>query len=259
MKRYLYFSLTPEALIASMLPPHEFGNYQAVGSKKRTRGQSIFFEVDINLVGTHFSLKTIEEKCVPDANGELKKSVYLSIYRVLEHLPLAALKNLYLATDDGRVLELQKSECKAVDDVGGLHLYQELCPVVPRIASSLAPANFMKFVTDTTKPISVPKLVFVDLRLDGLAEDPENGSVEDLPYKNVAHLRDCLLQVKKIGSKKTKTVIRVFKSDLLYRTCKNGFFVGDQDTLFCYHFPTQAELQDNHYAWWRSSLTVGFS
>jgi len=259
MKRYLYFSLTPEALIASMLPPHEFGNYQAVGSKKRTRGQSMFFEVDTNLVGSHFSMKTMEEKCVPDNDGNLKKSVYLSIYRVLEHLPLESLKNLYLATDDGRVLELAKSEYKAAEQAGGLHLYQELCPVVPRIASNLAPVDFMKFVTDTSKPISVPKLVFVDLRLDRLAEDPENGIAEDLPYKNMAHLRDCLLQVNKDDLKKTKTVIRVFKGDLLYRTCKNGFFVGDQKTLLYYHLPTQAELQENHYAWWRSSLTIGFS
>lgn len=43
MKRYLYLSLLPEALIASMLPPEEFGNYLAVGTKKRTRGQAIFF------------------------------------------------------------------------------------------------------------------------------------------------------------------------------------------------------------------------
>ena len=259
MKRYLYFSLTPEALIASMLPPHEFGNYQAVGSKKRTRGQSMFFEVDTDLVGSHFSMKTMEEKCVPDANGALKKSVYLSIYRVFEHLPIAALKSLYLATDDGRVLELNKSEYKADEQEGGCHLYQELCPVVPRIASSLAPADFMKFVTDTSKPISVPKLVFVDLRLDGLADDPKNGTTEDLPYKNLDHLRDCLLQVNKDDPKKTKTVIRVFKGDLLYRTCKNGFFVGDQETLHYYHLPTQAELQEDHYAWWRSSLTIGFS
>lgn len=33
MERYLYLSITPEALISSMLPPAEFGNYQAVGTK----------------------------------------------------------------------------------------------------------------------------------------------------------------------------------------------------------------------------------
>jgi hypothetical protein len=215
--------------------------------------------VDPNLAGSHFSMKTMEERCVPDASGKLKRSVYLSIYRVLEHLPLNSIKNLYLATDDGRVLELQQSEYKTAEHDEGLNLYQQLCPVVPRIASNLPPADFMKFVTDTSKPVSVPKLVFVDLRLDNLADDPEHGIAEDLPYRNIDHVRDCLLQVKKEEGKKTKTVIRVFKGDLLYRTCKNGFFVGDQNTLLYYHLPNQAELQENHYAWWRSSLTIGFS
>lgn len=259
MQKYLYLSLTPEALIASMLPPHEFGNYLAVGTKKRTRGQAIYFEVNPELVGDKFPMKRMEEKCVPDENGKLKRSVYLSIYRTLENLPLNSLKNLYLATDDGRVLELEQSEYKTEEEEGSLHLYQQLSPVVPRIASSLAPPEFMKLITDTTKPVSVPKLIFVDMVLNDLATDPANGSVDNLPYKNIDHVRDCLLRIKREKDKPTKTVIRLFKGNLLYRTCKNGFFVGDQETLLFYKFPTQADLQENHYAWWRSSLTIGFS
>ncbi|MDZ7762847.1 MAG: hypothetical protein U5K00_00250 [Melioribacteraceae bacterium] len=100
MKKYVYLSLTPEALIASMLPPHDFGTYMAVGTKKRTRGQAIFFEVDQDKLNSHFPLDLIEKRCVPQENGKPKRSVYLSIYRVLEHTPLDALKNLYLTTDE---------------------------------------------------------------------------------------------------------------------------------------------------------------
>lgn len=259
MQKYLYLSLTPEALIASMLPPSDFGNYLAVGTKKRTRGQAIFFEVDQDLVGDHFPMERME-KCVPDENGKPKRSVYLSIYRVLEHLPLEALKNLYLVTDDGRVLEIEKSVFKPeADEEFHLHLYQQLCPVVPRIASSLEPKEFMKFVTDQSHPVSVPKLIFVELNLNGLAEDPQNAPADNLPYKNIDHVRDCLLRVKYDKEKPTKTVIRVFRGDLVYRTCKNGFFVGDQNTLLYYPLPTQEELQEKYYPWWRSSLTIGFS
>ena len=45
MKTYLYLSLFPEALVASMLPPDDFETYLAVGTQKRTRGQAMFFEV----------------------------------------------------------------------------------------------------------------------------------------------------------------------------------------------------------------------
>ncbi len=46
MTVHLYLSLIPEALIASMLSPEEFGAYYAVGTQKKSRGQAIFFEID---------------------------------------------------------------------------------------------------------------------------------------------------------------------------------------------------------------------
>ncbi len=256
MQNYLYFSLTPEALIASMLPPKEFGNYFAVGTKKRTRGQAMFFEVDINKVGDQFPIEQIDKRCVPHSDGTPKRSVYLSIYRVLEHLPLEALKDLYLVTDDGRVLSLQQSEYKKVED-NNLHLYQELSPVTPRIASGYSPDEFLNHVTDTSQPVSVPKLVFVELNLNSLAVDPRSGSVHDLPYPNIDHLRDCLVGLLDKPSKATKTVIRTFYGELFFRTCTNGFFVGDNENLLYYPIPSIEEMTNKYYAWWRSALNVG--
>lgn len=240
-----------------MLSPEEFGNYLAIGTKKRTRGQAIFFEVDPDFNSDYFPLKNIDEKCVPHSDGTPKRSVYLSIYRALEHIPLNKLKNLYLVTDDGRVLELAQAEFKQ-DDNSELHLYQQVVPVNPRIASNLNPKEFMQFVTDTSHPISVPKMVFVDLILNDLSRDPQNAQINDLPYPNIDHLRDCLIGLKKEPGKKSKTVIRYFQGDLLYRTCKNGFFVGDKSTLLYYPLPSKEEMEEKHYIWWRSALTVGF-
>lgn len=257
MKRYLYLSLTPEALIASMLEPEEFGNYLAVGTKKRTRGQAIFFEVDPDFESDFFPLKDIEERCVPHKDGTPKRSVYLSIYRVLEHLPLDKLKNLFLTTDDGRVLRLEKGEFTCKKDVE-LHLYQQLCPVTPRIASDLDPEKFMKTVTDTSKPVSVPKLIFLDLVLHDLANDPVAGNVDNLPYLNIDHLRDCLVGIQVKKEKPTKTVIRYMQGNILYRTIRNGVFVGDQNTFIYYPFPSKEDLENKYYTWWRSALTLGF-
>lgn len=257
MKRYLYLTLTPEALIASMLPPEEYGNYLAVSTKKRNRGQAIFFEVDESLLGDAFPLEKADKKCVPDEKGKPKRSVYLSIYRTLENIPLKALKNLYLVTDDGRVLELEKGEYNA-EEVKELHLYQQLCPVTPRIASLYAPTQFVEFITNTEQPVSVPKIVFVELMLNGLANDPESAPGENLPYSNVDHLRDCLKEMRKDESKPTKTVFRFFQSDLLYRMIKNGFFVGEGKEFVYYPFPSKEELESKYYSWWRSALTVGF-
>lgn len=257
MKRYLYLSLLPEALIASMLPPEQFGNYLAVGTKKRTRGQAMFFEVDPDFESNYLNLSNIENLCKPHPDGTPKRSKYFSIYRVLEHIPLDKLKNLYLATDDGRVLELQKAEYSPKQDTK-LRLYQQLCPVNPRIASSLEPKEFVNFITNTKNPVSVPKIVFVQLGLNDLASDPVNGSDENLPFPNIQHLRDCLTELKLAKDKPTKTVIRFMQGDLLYRTIKNGFYVGDQNNFLFYKFPSLDQLENEYYTWWRSALVLGF-
>lgn len=258
MNRYLYLSLTPEALISSMLPPEDFGNYLATGTKKRTRGQAIFFEIDQEIVKDMLPLDYIEKRCVPQENGRPKSSVYLSIYRVLETVPLIAYKSLFLTTDDGRVLELNKGEYKKVE-ARGLHLYQELAPVNPRIASTLPPAEFGKSITSGLEKVTVPSIVFVELELDDLAIDPEFGSAENLPYPNVQHLRDCLMILNVEKDKTMKTIMRFFNRDLFFRTIKNGFFVSDKSKLLYYPFPSVEELERKHYAWWRSANTIGFN
>ena len=177
---------------------------------------------------------------------------------ILENLPLAALGNLYLTTDDGKVLELERENYEEKSTGRELHLYQEFLPVNPRIASNLNPRAFCKFVTDTSHPVSVPRLAFAEMKLNGLSSDPIKASADDLPYPNIDHLRDCLVGLEENPSRPTKTVIRYWKGDVLYRTIKNGFFVGDQKDLIYYHFPEKDELENQYFTWWRSALTVHF-
>ena len=46
MKTHLYFSLLPEALIASNPRPAQFGQHLATGLRPESRAQAIFSEVD---------------------------------------------------------------------------------------------------------------------------------------------------------------------------------------------------------------------
>lgn len=257
MKKYLYLSLIPESLIASLLPPEDFGIYLAVGTKKRTRGEAIFFEIDPDFRSDYFNLADIDKRCKPHSDGEPKKTVYLSIYRVLENIPLSALKNLYLVTDDGRVLEIEKREYPK-NEKDDLHIYQEIAPVTPFIASTLNPVDFCRFITDKNHPVSVPKLAFVELILNGFSNDPDSSDIRDLPYSNIDHLKDCLIELQQKKGKLTKTVTRSVNSALFYRTIKNGFFIGDHRDIFYYPFPSREELEDKHYAWWRSAQTICF-
>jgi len=195
----------------------------------------------------------INKKCVVKENGSLKSSVYLSIYRVLETIPVSALKNLYLTTESGMVLELKKSEY----DIKGersdaLHLYQELCPASPLVATEFSPSVFIKKITDGSSSIFLPRIFFVEMKLGELAENPLNGSAESLPYSNIGHLRDCLEILKGEPDKHMKIVQRVFYGRLLYRTIKSGFFIGSGDEFNYYHYPSMSALENTNYEFFRA-------
>ncbi len=252
MAVHLYLSTIPEALIASMLTPIDFGTYYAVGMEKKSRGQAQYFKVDRNFKSDYFPMGEIDARCVPHANGEPKHSVYLSIYRVLEHVPLGALGNFYLATRDGRVLEIAPTRTLP-QFPKTYRMYQEICPVAPRVVSGLNPQEFCAFMTDAKRSIRVPKILFAELRLGEIAANPETGSIRDLPYQNIEHLRSCIAELKTTPHKGTKTVDRMAPTEFPYRMVENGFYVGDGKEMLFYPMPSERELQTTHYVWWRSA------
>jgi len=252
MDVHLYLSMIPEALIASMLTPEEFGVYYALGTAKKSRGQAIFFEIDPEFRRDYFRVEEGIRRCVPHEDGTPKASIYISVYRVLEHIPLDAIRQLYLVTKDGRVLGLESSEAFP-EEAGGLHLYQEIAPVHPLVVSSLSPRDFYDLIVKTpTSLLSLPAICFVELRLGELAQDPERGAVRDLPYSDVGHLRQCLVDLRtKIVH--TKMVNRVQPAEFSYRTIKSGIFLGNQEQLLYFPLPSQEELRAKYYRWWRSA------
>lgn len=252
MSVHLYLSLVPEALIASMLGPEEFGSYYAVGTKKKSSGQAIFFEVDPDFRSKYFRIKEGVSRCVPHEDGSPKASIYISVYRVLEHVDTSALGKLYLTTQDGRTLGLDSSDdMPELDD--GLHLYKEIAPVTPLVASRLNPMEFFDLIVkNPTSLVTLPSIAYVELRLDELAENPEMGRVGDLPYSNMDHLREVLkdLKTKPVA---TKMVDRASPASFPYRTVKNGFYAGNESGFVYYPMPTSKYLRENQYRWWRSA------
>lgn len=252
MSKYIYLTANPEALVASMLPPEAFGLYLSTGTKKRNKGQAIFFEVDLDKIKSIIDMDNLNRRCVAKPDGKPKSSVYLSVYRVLENTPLDALKSLYLSTDHGCVLELKRTEYdKSKERENDLHLYQELAPVTPLVASSLPPSAFVKKLTDGSIPIVLPKLFFAELKLFELAANPLAGSSENLPYRNIPHLRDCLEIIRGEYEKHMKTVDRVFSGELLYRTIHSGFYVGSKSETVFYPYPRMSELEKINYNFFR--------
>ncbi len=252
--RYYLLCARFEALVASHLEPEAFGTYMAVGTKKHSSGKVIFFEIDPSLASktTAFDLHDIEQRCAPHEDGSPKRSKYVSVYRAMEHIPLDLYKKLYLVTQDGRVLGLDESSNHPPElEEPGPGLYQELCPLTPLVVANLAPAAFVKSLTDPANPVSAPRLFFADLRLD---REPDGHLAPFLPHHEPLHLEDCIREVEhESGRKATKTVNRTPTMDGFFRLIRRGFFIGDQTGMKYFHFPSPDVLDDIHHKWWRSA------
>ena len=94
-------------------------------------------------------------RCVPHEDGSAKASIYISVYRVLEHMALGALGKLYLVTQDGRSLGLDP-QSEWPQETGALHLYQEIAPVHPLVVSTLGPKSFFDLIV--SNPLSLISL-----------------------------------------------------------------------------------------------------
>ncbi|RMD54351.1 MAG: hypothetical protein D6835_00895 [Candidatus Thermofonsia bacterium] len=252
MTVHLYMSLIPEALIASMLSPEEFGAYYAVGTQRKQHGEAMFVELDINFRHEFFRIDEGLARCVPHADGSPKKSVYISTYRVLEHVDLSNFQKLYLVTSYGQTLGLERQHVLP-EFTGPLYMYQEIAPVTPRVVSTLNPAEFHQFIIqDPESMIHLPAICFVDLKLGQLAKNPEFGEIQDLPYDNINYLRECLLE---LGNKNitTKMVNRVHSVEFPYRMINSGIYIGNANDLAFYPLPPLEELRSKYYRWWRSA------
>lgn len=252
---HYYLSVYPtEALIASQLGPEQFGAYMATGSNKGSAEKIVFIELSGEF-GDHFDWAYAHEKCVPHASGDPKHSVYLSVYRVLEVVPLEKLGSMYLTTRDGRSLALTRG---GFEQTGRreFYLYQEICPLTPLVVSTLAPADFARYITGTETKIRVPKILFADLKVIDFDRPDKTGNIGPLYDRNIEHMKDCIRAVTTRASKPTKTLERSHLESFSYQTIDRGFYVSDGREVVMYRMPGFDELNDTNRDWLRSAQMV---
>jgi hypothetical protein len=255
MSKHLYLSFTPEALIFSMLSPQQFGKYLAIGDKKQSSSHAIFVEIDPNIDIDGLQMDVARKRCVPHDNGTPRRSAYISIYRALERIPLSALGDLHLATRDGVVLTLKQAEYSP-RGVQSRFLYQEICPVSPRVVSKLELKDFCQYVTSEDNPLYMPKMVFADMKLGTLAEDPEHGEAGNLPYPSIEHLRSCLKSLNSKPDKMTKIERRGMRPDIIFYMVDRGFYIGSCNEFLYYPMPDEDSLLGEHNRWWNSATKM---
>ncbi len=255
MKVYFYLLAYPmEALLASMLPPEEFGSYMAIGSQQMSRGKVVYLELADDFKSKEFDLDRGRNECKPDSTGTLKKSVYLSLYRVLERIPTEYIRTLHLVTKDGRDLAISPQKIQPVTQHphrGGVFFYQELAPVRPMVVSQLDPLDFGQFLTDENNPLRIPKILYARMKL---GPDPIHvTNSADLPYTNLPHLQNCIQELVE-AKKVTKTYERHSYDDFIYSAIVDGIYLADPGQGLFFPFPDETALKGPFYTWLRSAF-----
>ncbi|MFQ3621222.1 MAG: hypothetical protein SNJ78_09815, partial [Spirochaetales bacterium] len=252
---HYYLTLFPvEALISSQLAPHAFGSYMATGSKKGSFENIIFIEVEGEF-GNQFDWQYAKERCVPHPDGRPKNSLYLSVYRTLENIPLSVMRSLFLTTRDGRSLELTGEELKEHPPKRTVWVYQELCPIRPLAVSTLDPLEFSQYMADPSNKTWVPKIVFADLKVINFSNS-DTGSIGPAYDRNLEHLQDCIREVTEQKQKPNKIVDRSNVDRFSYQIIQDGIYVGDKEKVLFYRMKSLTELRQYHYDWARSAMIL---
>ncbi len=257
-RKHLYVILFPnEALVASELEPEAFGRHYAVGSPRHFSGKVIFAEVDINFRHPYFNIDAYLQQTTTGKPGVPKKTKFVKSYRVLEHVELNAFKDLYLVTEDGWVLPLQKTTDSGAmgHHAKGIRIYQELCPLRPLVASNYSPLDFGYYMTSVAENKGAPKLFFTEIavNVDDLLTREEPLLHSPLPNIHPGHLLSSLKELKEKPDKRTKTIsLKSIFDDIGYHRIKNGYWIMAGREVVYYPMPEEAEIEEKHYNWWKS-------
>jgi hypothetical protein len=256
MEVHYYLTVFPmEALIASGLEPRQFGAYMAAGPKKGSCEQIIFTEIGPGF-GDHFDWEYAQRRCKPRSDGTPKHSVYLSIYRVMEFVPLDKLHSLYLTTQDGRTLELQQEPYQPPSEGGDFYIYKELCPITPIVISTLEPASFAASMTNPASKTYIPTIVFADLKMIDLEDLENTGNIGGMFIEKIDHIRECMQDIMDKKEKTNKIIDRSHLESFTYQIIREGIYIGRGKNLSFYRMKSLEELKKYHRDWARSAMIL---
>jgi hypothetical protein len=257
LQPHLYMICYPNsALVLSQLPPDDFGFRYSYGSASFYSGKLIFAEIDINYRHPYFQIDEALERLKPHRDGRPKATKYISSYRVLEHIDIDAIQTLYLANSDGSCYPLPPGEYTHVPVMKNLRVYAELTPLSMITLSKHTLPEFGKWITDPQNPISVPRLLYVQITLDidAFLHNFETNPLMPSPLEGVhpSKLRDAILDLRKRDNKFVKgiTLDTSFTKES-YRKIRHGFMVADQEKQKFFPMPSMIEIEKNDYRFYR--------
>jgi len=257
IKNRLYVILHPTtALIGSQLTPEQLARHYTVGPTRHYRGKVIFAEVDLAFRNPYFRIDAALVELKPHPDGRPKATKFISCYRVLEHLDLSALGNLYLSSEEGHCLEIASQPYPGTDPEGE-YIYSEISPLRMLVLSKLNFVDFGRFITDPENSIGAPEFMYTGLDLnvaEFMAEYEQNPFMQP-PIENLhpSILRDAVTELRTAGYKSNKGLsLKSNLDNVSYKLIRKGFmFSSGRDQRF-YPMPSLPEIEKKNLRFWKS-------
>ena len=247
------------ALVASNLPPEEFGKHYTVGSSRYYHGQVIFAQVQDDYRHDYFQIDELLKDVVPNQAGRPKRTKFISCYRVLEHIDLSAFMDLYVTSVSGQVLRLQQAPYERTHQPGFIRTYQEICPFSAIVMSHMSPPDFGEYITDLSLPKSAPEVMFtqIDFVIEDFLTQLESNPFHTSPIPNVHphKLKEQIIELQSKPEKSTKAIsLDSVLGKISFLQLRTGFWIAAQEREIFYPIPDRATLENEHPNFYRSLL-----
>jgi len=256
--QHLYAIMWPNyGLVASNLGPEEFGRHYTIGSSRFFKGSVLFAKVDQSFRHPFFPIDRVLEEVVPNADGEPKRTKFISTYRVLEHIDLKALGSLYVTSVEGTVLELKPASYQKKHQPGFIRAFQEICPMRSIALTFMTPQEFGRYITEPGQTKGAPAVMFtqIDFRIDHFLEMIEQNPYHNSPIPNIhpQKLREQILEFRSTPNKRVKGISLDSALDKIsFLKLRTGFWFAREDELIFYPIPSLSTLEQDHFDWLRS-------
>lgn len=245
------------ALVASNLPPEDFGRHYTVGSSRYYHGQVIFAQIQDDFRHDFFPIERLLEEVVPNAAGRPKRTKFIATYRVLEHIDLSVFMDLFITSVDGTILRLEQKPYTQAHQSGFIRTYQEICPFSAIVLSHMAPPEFGNYITNPEQPKAAPEVMFtqIDFNIDEFLAQIESNPFHNSPIPNVHphKLKEQILEIKGNPDKATKAIsLDSVLGKISFLKLRTGFWIASQKGEIFYPIPEPATLESEHPEFFRS-------
>jgi len=252
----LYMVLYPNtALIASQYDPKMFAKHYTTGSSRHYSGKLVFAEVDVAYRNDFFDIGNILKNLKPHEDGRPKATKFIASYRVLEHVDLSAIGRLYLSTEEGHCIGLDRGEYD-MSHAEAIRIYAEIAPMRMLVMSKNTPPEFGARITQSGHTQAAPKQFYTQLNIDipEFLEEFEQNPFKPSPVVALhpSTIRDSYLELTSSSKISKGLALDSNLDNISFRLLKHGFSFATEGENIFYPLPSYCEIEAQNLKFWRA-------